>query len=124
MISYAPSTDSTKVTVQTSTSSFKTILPKADIPKSNPCLNGGSGCPTDPNLFADKLWVAKLVSCVGGALIWFCILFWGMTCLPDFSSLNSATVNNQSPNPMILLAKTKKVILNHLEPDLLIITED
>jgi len=69
--------------------------------------------PEPTNTFT-VLSVGKLVSCLGGLLIWFIIFFWGLNCLPDFEARAST-----------LLAKVKKSLkVNVIDEDLLVITHE
>lgn len=98
-INYAPSAkDSLKVDIKSSNNVFTKKLPVAKVPLANDCYQYGTGCISAE--VTDKLWIAKLTSCLGGAIVWFCILFWGVTCLPDLTGVT------------VLLSKTKKAILH------------
>ena len=111
-IRYAPSTNSTKVEIDPAPGAFKLKLPQAELPKPDDCLANGI-CPQVDDGTISMLTIAKLTSCLGGAAIWFVLLYWGITCLPDFPE-----------KAQKLIAKLNKLKLNVFDRDLLVFSHD
>jgi len=73
----------------------------------------GINCPIKVEGEITILTIAKLSSCLGGALIWFIILYWGITCLPDFQEKANK-----------LIAKMNKLKVDEFEKNLIVISND
>lgn len=112
-IRYSPSTGSTKVAVESTDAVFKRKMPEPEIPKPDDCLAYGINCPRIDDGTITVLTIAKLTSCLGGAVIWFVLLYWGITCLPDFPE-----------KAQKLIAKLHSLKLNVFDRDLVVLTHD
>lgn len=112
-IRYAPSIGSSKVAVESTDAVFKKTMPKPEIPQPDPCLAYGIDCVKIDDGTITVLTIAKLTSCLGGAVIWFVLLYWGITCLPDFTEKSQK-----------LIAKLHGLQLNVFERDLFVFKHD
>jgi len=85
-VKVAPSKDSTKSSIESNTKVFDTDMIKVVIPVPDNCILYGYDCPIiSPDVGVwSKLTIAKAVSCGGGLLVWFILIFWAVPCLPEF----------------------------------------
>lgn len=114
-IRYAQSVNSTKEAVSSNSTIFTTRMIDPKIPQPDNCaLYGGSYCPGwKTGMGWTYLSTTKLVSCLGGALIWLLLVIYAFPLLPDFESY-----------AQVLLAKLNKLRISRLDTDLFVITHE